>query len=81
VIAVRPRKGTLVDLAHVAEARQVLADATRCPGSGRVVPAAEVVIDDVVLCDACGEAVGTEVVRGPGGHSRVVVDHKKGWKP
>jgi hypothetical protein len=73
VIAVRPRKGTLVDLAHVAEARRVLADATRCPGSARPVVADEVVLDDVVLCPDCGGAVTV----GWAEQSRQVADHKR----
>lgn len=52
-------RGPLVRLAHVAEARQALEDAVRCPGTGHQVDPEALLLGDKAICPRCRRPVLT----------------------
>lgn len=70
----RPRPtGTLFALDHLAACRQILAAASRCPGSGTPVADRDLVVNSTVLCPTCEQAIPVEWVD----QTRRVADHKR----
>ncbi len=52
-------RGPLVQLAHVAEARQALEDAVRCPGTGHEVDPDALLVGEKAICPRCRRPVLT----------------------